>query len=90
MDKLVEKYLKRIIIESMLNDIDELAYVAKDKQSQIDKKTGEKRLRQFIPKYDDGSPFSEEDRKKNIPDYVIANPNLEKDGEFIGNWLLTE
>lgn len=83
MDKLVEKYLKKIVIESMLNDIDELAYVAKGKQSQIDKKTGEKRPRQFIPKYDDGSPFPEEDRKKQIPDYVIANPNLEKDGEFI-------
>jgi len=83
MDKLVEKYLKRIVIESMLNDIDELAYVAKDKQSQIDKETGEKRPKKFRPKYDDGSPFPEEDRKKNIPDYVIANPNLEKDGEFI-------
>lgn len=83
MDKLVEKYLKRIIIESMLNDIGELAYVAQDKQSQIDKKTGEKIQKKFRPKYDDGSPFPEEDRKKNIPDYVIANPNLEKDGEFI-------
>jgi len=83
MDKLVEKYLKRIIIESMLNDIDELAYVAQGRQSQIDKKTGEKRPKKFRPKYDDGSPFPEEDREKNIPDYVIANPNLEKDGEFI-------
>jgi len=82
MDKLVEKYLKRIIIESMSSDVDELAYVAKDKQSK-NLKTGEKRLRQYIPMNDDGTPFPEEEREKSIPDYVIANPNLVEGGEFI-------
>lgn len=82
MDKLVEKYLKRIVIESMLNDIDELAYVAQGKQSK-NLKTGEKRPRQYIPMNDDGTPFPEEDRKKSIPDYVIANPKEVEGGEFI-------
>jgi hypothetical protein len=66
----------------MLNDIGELAYVAKDKQSK-NLKTGEKRLRRYIPMNDDGTPFPEEEREKNIPDYVIANPNKVKGGEFI-------
>lgn len=82
MDKLVEKYLKKIVIESMLNDVDEMAYVAKDKQSK-NLKTGEKRLRQYVPMNDDGTPFPEEERKKDIPDYVIANPNLVEGEEFI-------
>ncbi len=82
MDKLVEKYLKKIVIESMLNDVDEMAYVAKNKQSK-NLKTGEKRLRQYVPMNDDGTPFPEEERKKDIPDYVIANPNLVEGGEFI-------
>ncbi len=82
MDKLVEKYLKKIVIESMLNDVDEMAYVAKNKQSK-NLKTGEKRLRQYVPMNDDGTPFPEEERKKSIPDYVIANPNLVEGGEFI-------
>jgi hypothetical protein len=82
MDKLVEKYLKKIVAESMLNDVDEMAYVAKDKQSK-NLKTGEKRLRQYVPMNDDGTPFPEEERKKDIPDYVIANPNLVEGEEFI-------
>ena len=82
MDKLVEKYLKKIVIESMLNDVDEMAYVAKNKQSK-NLKTGEKRLRQYVPMNDDGTPFPEEERKKDIPDYVIANPNLVEGEEFI-------
>ena len=82
MDKLVEKYLKKIVAESVLNDVDEMAYVAKDKQSK-NLKTGEKRLRQYVPMNDDGTPFPEEERKKDIPDYVIANPNLVEGEEFI-------
>jgi len=82
MDKLVEKYLKKIVAESVLNDVDEMAYVAKNKQSK-NLKTGEKRLRQYVPMNDDGTPFPEEERKKDIPDYVIANPNLVEGGEFI-------
>jgi hypothetical protein len=82
MDKLVEKYLKKIVAESVLNDVDEMAYVAKNKQSK-NLKTGEKRLRQYVPMNDDGTPFPEEERKKDIPDYVIANPNLVEGEEFI-------
>lgn len=75
MDKLVEKYLKKIVIESMLNDVDEMAYVAKNKQSK-NLKTGEKRLRQYVPMNDDGTPFPEEERKKDIPDYVIDRKSV--------------
>jgi hypothetical protein len=82
MDKLTESYLKKIIIESLSREVEELAYVRKDKQS-TSLKSGEKRLRQYVPMNDDGSPFPEEDRKKSIPDYVIANPNLIDGGEII-------
>ena len=82
MDKLTESYLKKIITESLSREIKELPYIGQDKRSPY-LKSGKKKLSKYSPKIDDGTPFPEEEKKTGIPDYVIANPYLEENGEFI-------
>jgi hypothetical protein len=61
MDKLTEKYLKKVISETYNGDVEEMAYKSKDVRDDKGK----------IVKY---KPFFKEDNETDIPDYWIANP----------------
>lgn len=61
MDKLTEKYLRKIISETHSGDVEEMAYKSKDVRDDKGK----------IVKY---KPFFKEDNNTDIPDYWIANP----------------
>ena len=70
MDKLTEKYLRRIISESYISDVEEMAY----KQKGVRDDKGK------LVKY---KPFFKEDNDTDIPDYWIANPNLQEGAEIL-------
>jgi len=70
MDKLTEKYLRRIISESYISDVEEMAY----KQKRVRDDKGK------LVKY---KPFFKEDNDTDIPDYWIANPTLQEGGEIL-------
>ena len=70
MDKLTEKYLKNLISESSMNDVDEMAFKSKGVRDDKGK----------LVKY---KPFFKEDNTTDIPDYWIANPKLEEGGEIL-------
>ena len=70
MDKLTKKYLRRIISESYISDVEEMAY----KQKGVRDDKGK------LLKY---KPFFKEDNDTDIPDYWIANPNLQEGAEIL-------
>jgi len=70
MDKLTEKYLRRIISESYISDVEEMAY----KQKGVRDDKGK------LVKY---KPFFKEDNDTDIPDYWIANPTLQEGAEIL-------
>jgi hypothetical protein len=70
MDKLTEKYLRRIISESYISDVEEMAY----------KQKGVRDDRGKMVKY---KPFFKEDNDTDIPDYWIANPTLQPGAEIL-------
>ena len=70
MDKLTKKYLRRIISESYISDVEEMAY----KQKGVRDDKGK------LVKY---KPFFKEDNDTDIPDYWIANPNLQEGAEIL-------
>ena len=70
MDKLTEKYLRRVISESYISDVEEMAY----KQKGVTDDKGK------LVKY---KPFFKEDNDTDIPDYWIANPTLQEGGEIL-------
>jgi len=70
MDKLTEKYLKNLISEMSMSDVDEMAR----KRSGVQNTTGK------LVKY---KPFWKEGNETEIPDYWIANPKLEEGAEIL-------
>ncbi len=70
MDKLTEKYLRRIISESYISDVEEMAY----KQKGVRDDKGK------MVKY---KPFFKEDNDTDIPDYWVANPSLQPGAEIL-------
>lgn len=71
MDNKTRLYLKNVIFESISsNDVDEMAY----KQKNVRDDKGK------LVKY---KPFFKEDNDTDIPDYWVANPNLEVGAEIL-------
>ena len=70
MDKLTKKYLKNLISETSMGDVEEMAFKAKGVRDDKGK----------LVKY---KPFFKEDNTTDIPDYWIANPKLEEGGEIL-------
>jgi hypothetical protein len=70
MDKLTEKYLRNLISETSMSDVEEMAYKSKGVQDTSGK----------IVKY---RPFFKEGNNTDIPDYWIINPNKEPGAEIL-------
>ncbi len=70
MNKSTEKYLKKLIFETSISDVDEMAYKPKGVRDEKGK----------LVKY---KPFFKEDNDTDIPDYWIANPKLEEGAEVL-------
>jgi hypothetical protein len=70
MDKLTENYLKKLISDTSMGDVEEMAYKRKEVQDTKGKLT----------KY---KPFFKEGNDSEIPDYWVANPKLEEGAEIL-------
>ena len=89
MDKSIKKYLTKIIKESYISDIDEMAFDKKGvREPSKDTKTGLPLPQKDVPysKDSENPDYVEDGGKRKIkPDYWIQNPTLklEKDSDLL-------